>query len=127
VNPALAAAEALARRGIEVEVVDMRFVKPLDEALLASVWLRHREVFTLEENTVVGGFGAGVLEWAAAHEETSPPHVTCIGIPDVFQEHATRAELLAAMGLDAGGLAERIATRLAHARDGGSQAAGSAS
>ncbi len=126
VSPALAAAEALARRGIEVEVVDMRFIKPLDEALLAAVWRRHREVFTIEENTVVGGFGAGVLEWAAAHDEATPPHVTCIGIPDAFQEHATRAELLAAMGLDAAGLAGRVAARLGETR-GGTQAAGSAS
>ena len=127
VHPALAAAELLARRGIEVEVVDMRFIKPLDEALLAAVWRRHREVFTLEENTVVGGFGAGVLEWGAAHDEAAPPRVTCIGIPDTFQEHATRAELLAGMGLDASGLVERIAKRLAHGHGGGSRAAGSAS
>jgi len=126
VYPALAAADLLARRGFEVEVVDMRFVKPLDEAVLCDVWRRHREVFTLEENTVLGGFGAGVLEWAAAHEEISPPHVTCVGIPDAFQEHATRAELLADMGLDAASLAERVAGRLAETRAGGSRA-GSAS
>jgi 1-deoxy-D-xylulose-5-phosphate synthase len=126
VYPALAAADLLARRGCEVEVVDMRFVKPLDEAVLSDVWRRHREVFTLEENTVLGGFGAGVLEWAAAHEEISPPHVTCVGIPDAFQEHATRAELLAGMGLDAASLVERVAARLAETRAGGSRA-GSAS
>ncbi|MBK7188282.1 MAG: 1-deoxy-D-xylulose-5-phosphate synthase [bacterium] len=101
VQAALGAAELLARRGCEVEVVDMRFIKPLDAALLADVWRRHREVFTIEENTVVGGFGAGVLEWAAEHDEAHPPHVSCLGIPDAFQEHATRAELLAGMGLDA--------------------------
>jgi 1-deoxy-D-xylulose-5-phosphate synthase len=116
VPAALGAADLLARRGCEVEVVDMRFVKPLDADLLADVWHRHREVFTLEENTVVGGFGAGVLEWAAVHEEVHPPHVECLGIPDEFQEHATRAELLAGMGLDAASLAERVAARLAESR-----------
>ncbi|MBK8166225.1 MAG: 1-deoxy-D-xylulose-5-phosphate synthase [bacterium] len=116
VPAALGAAELLARRGCEAEVVDMRFIKPLDAALLADVWLRHREVFTLEENTVVGGFGAGVLEWASAHDEPHPPRVECIGIPDEFQEHATRAELLAGMGLDPASLAERIAARIAEAR-----------
>lgn len=126
VHPALAAADLLARRGCEVEVVDMRFIKPLDEAVLIDVWRRHREVFTLEENTVVGGFGAGVLEWAAAQDEVSPPRVTCVGIPDVFQEHATRAELMAILGLDAASLAERVAARLAESRTGGSSA-GSAS
>jgi 1-deoxy-D-xylulose-5-phosphate synthase len=112
VHPALAAAEQLAQRGFECEVVDMRFIKPLDEALLADVWRRHREVFTLEENTVVGGFGAGVLEWAAAHDGRQRPQVTCLGIPDEFQEHATRPELLAAMGLDAAAIAGRVAGRL---------------
>jgi 1-deoxy-D-xylulose-5-phosphate synthase len=104
----------------------MRFIKPLDETVLTDVWRRHREVFTLEENTVVGGFGAGVLEWAAAQDEVSPPRVTCVGIPDAFQEHATRAELMAGMGLDAASLAERVALRLGEARAGGSSA-GSAS
>ena len=126
VHPALAAAELLARRGFEVEVVDMRFIKPLDETLLGDVWQRHREVFTLEENTVLGGFGAGVLEWASAHDEASPPHVTCVGIPDAFQEHATRAELMVDMGLDAASLVERVAARLTDTRAGGSRA-GSAS
>ena len=126
VHPALAAAELLARRGFEVEVVDMRFIKPLDETLLGDVWQRHREVFTLEENTVLGGFGAGVLEWASAHDKASPPHVTCVGIPDAFQEHATRAELMVDMGLDAASLVERVAARLTDTRAGGSRA-GSAS
>ncbi|MBM4132009.1 1-deoxy-D-xylulose-5-phosphate synthase, partial [bacterium] len=116
VTAALGAAELLARRGLEAEVVDMRFVKPLDVSLLADVWHRHREVFTLEENTVLGGFGAGVLEWAAAHDEPHPPRVECVGIPDAFQEHATRAELLADMGLDPASLADRVSARLAEAR-----------
>lgn len=131
VPAALGAAELLARRGCEAEVVDMRFVKPLDAALLTDVWHRHREVFTLEENTVVGGFGAGVLEWASAHDEAHPPRVECIGIPDEFQEHATRAELLAGMGLDAASLAERITARMAEVRAdddrGAGRRAGSAS
>ncbi|MBK9775325.1 MAG: 1-deoxy-D-xylulose-5-phosphate synthase [bacterium] len=131
VQAALGAAELLARRGCEVEVVDMRFIKPLDAVLLADVWRRHREVFTIEENTVVGGFGAGVLEWAAEHDEAHPPHVSCLGIPDAFQEHATRAELLAGMGLDAASLADRVVARLAESRlgdaDGAGKRAGSAS
>ena len=120
-----------AEEGLSVGVVNARFIKPLDAALLADVWRRHREVFTLEENTIVGGFGAGVLEWAAERDEQHPQHVTCVGIPDAFQEHDTRAELLAGMGLDAASLADRVATRLAEVRGddagSGSARAGSAS
>jgi len=107
VQPALAAARELAAAGVGVEVVDMRFVKPLDGELLSSVWERHRHVLTLEENSVVGGFGAAVLEWAAA-QGPGGPQVEVVGIPDGFQEHATRAELLAGLGLDTAGLVDRL-------------------
>jgi len=107
VHPALAAARALAAAGIGCEVVDMRFVKPLDEDLLRSVWERHRQVVTVEENSIRGGFGSAVLEWAAA-QGAGGPSVQLIGIPDAFQEHATRGELLTACGLDPAGLAARI-------------------
>jgi len=103
VAPALEAARRLGREGLAVEVVDMRFIKPLDEDLLDSVWRRHRRVVTDEENVLAGGFAAAVLEWASAREEPGP-RVLTLGIPDAFQEHATRAELLADMGLDADGL-----------------------
>ncbi len=108
VQPALQAAELLADEGLACEVVDMRFVKPLDSELLASVWQRHRLVVTLEENSLAGGFGAAVLEWAAANETAAGPQVRLIGIPDRFQEHATRAELLADLGLDAPGITASV-------------------
>jgi 1-deoxy-D-xylulose-5-phosphate synthase len=108
VEPARKAAELLARQGVQAELVDMRFVKPLDEALLADVWQRHRVVVTLEENALAGGFGAGVLEWAQAHAPGEGPAVHRIGIPDRFQDQASRAELLAAMGLDGEGIARDV-------------------
>lgn len=85
----------------------MRFVKPLDEDLLDLVWERHSRVVTIEENALAGGFGAAVLEWAA-QRDVSGPRVLNLGIPDTFQEHASRDELLADMGLDAEGLADSI-------------------
>jgi 1-deoxy-D-xylulose-5-phosphate synthase len=108
VQPALEAAETLAAEGLECEVVDMRFVKPLDQELLQSVWERHNLVFTLEENALAGGFGAAVLEWAVNQPTGTGPRIVPVGIPDQFQEHASRAELMADMGLDAAGVAERI-------------------
>jgi 1-deoxy-D-xylulose-5-phosphate synthase len=111
VHPTLEAAALLEEQGISAEVVDMRFVKPLDTELLASVWNRHGQVFTLEENALAGGFGSAILEWAAQIDDTRP-RVTCIGIPDRFQQHASRGELLAEMGLDASGLARRISREM---------------
>jgi 1-deoxy-D-xylulose-5-phosphate synthase len=108
VAPALAAAERLGHSGLATEVVNMRFVKPLDAELLADVCERHRLVFTIEENAVCGGFGAGVLEWLTAHPAVSVPRLVTLGIPDRFQEHATRQELLAAMGLTGEAIARRV-------------------
>ena len=118
VDAACTAATILARSGIAAEVINMRFVKPLDEELLAQVWSRHRLVLTVEENSVVGGFGAGILEWAATQSSHLSVHVVNLGIPDDFQEHATRQELLADMGLTGEGIAARVGAELErHDRD----------
>jgi 1-deoxy-D-xylulose-5-phosphate synthase len=108
VYPALEAASLLENEGISAEVVDMRFVKPLDEDLLHSVWSRHAHVVTLEENALAGGFGSAVLEWAANQGAEDGPRVLTIGIPDKFQPHASRGELLAELGFDAASLAGRV-------------------
>ncbi len=104
VYPALAAAEQMAALGIQVEVVDMRFIKPLDENVLARLWRKHSHVVTIEENSLAGGFGSAVLEWSTAHCQDDAPAILCLGIPDKFQAHATRAELLAGLGLDKAGI-----------------------
>lgn len=105
VYPALEAAEKLALRGLSAEVVDMRFVKPLDTDLLADVWARHRLVITAEENVLAGGFGSAVLEWAQEHPRGDAPRVVRLGFGDQFQDQASRASLLAEAGLDAEGIA----------------------
>ncbi len=112
VAPSIKAAETLAKKGIEAEVVDMRFVKPLDTELLADIWHRHRVVLTVEENALAGGFGAAVLEWSVDATTGEAPHVVRLGIPDVFQGQASRSELLADLGLDAEGIAEAVSTAL---------------
>ena len=126
VQPALETAEQLRAEGLSCEVVDMRFIKPLDAALLTSVWSRHRLVVTLEENSISGGFGAAVLEWAALTGAVGGPQVKLVGIPDQFQEHASRAELLADLGLDARGVAatvrQFVAGSAADEQDSGPQA-----
>ncbi|MFO7652446.1 MAG: 1-deoxy-D-xylulose-5-phosphate synthase [Candidatus Krumholzibacteriia bacterium] len=118
------AAERLARRGISAEVVDMRFVKPLDDELLAAAAERHRLVITVEENSVRGGFGSAVLEWFAENAAVSP-RVVCLGIPDTFQEHATRQELLEETGLTGETVAAHALAELEH--HGGKSSAQTAS
>ncbi|PID80387.1 1-deoxy-D-xylulose-5-phosphate synthase, partial [bacterium DOLZORAL124_64_63] len=113
VQPALEAARILAGRGVSCRVVDMRFVKPLDKAQLREVWENFRTVVTVEENAVAGGFGAGVLEWAARQNAVGHPRVLTLGVPDEFQEYASRKDLLAGMGLSAEGLAATIGRAVA--------------
>jgi 1-deoxy-D-xylulose-5-phosphate synthase len=108
VRQALDVGQWLRRAGLSATVVNMRFVKPLDEELLAGMWERHRLVVTLEENTVCGGFGAGVLEWAATRAPDTGVRVLPLGLPDRFIEHATRKDQLAEAGL----LPEQIGARV---------------
>ncbi len=88
----------------------MRFVKPLDEALVRSLASRHRLLVTVEENAVAGGAGSGVNELLAAAGLSVS--VLNIGIPDRFIEHGAREDCLAAAGLDAEGINQQILQRL---------------
>ncbi|RYD15489.1 MAG: 1-deoxy-D-xylulose-5-phosphate synthase [Lysobacteraceae bacterium] len=94
VAPALKAAERLG-----ATVVDMRFVKPLDEALLLELAQSHAAFVTLEDNAIMGGAGSAVSEWLHAHAITLP--MLQLGLSDRFLDHAARDELLAHEGLDA--------------------------
>ncbi len=110
VCPALEAARHLVEEGVGAEVVDMRFIKPLDEILLADIWSRFKRVVTVEENALTGGFGAAVLEWSAAHYDSPGPRILTLGIADQFQEHASRDQLLETMGLTGDGISKNIQT-----------------
>ena len=92
-------------------VVNMRFVKPLDVALIERIAATHELIVTIEENAVPGGAGAAVLEHLADVGIDTP--VRLIGLPDEFVEHGSREELLAHCGLDLDGLRERIAALVA--------------
>ncbi|WP_034383620.1 1-deoxy-D-xylulose-5-phosphate synthase [Deinococcus sp. YIM 77859] len=81
-----------------VGVVNARFVKPLDETMLREVATRARALITVEDNTVVGGFGSAVLEALNRMELRTPVRV--LGIPDAFQEHATVESVHARAGMD---------------------------
>ena len=87
---------------LDATVVNMRFVKPLDEALVIELATRHRALVTLEENAVAGGAGSAITEVLCA-EGLTPPLLQ-IGIPDRFIEHGSRESCLAAAGLDTASL-----------------------
>ncbi len=95
---------------LDATLVNMRFVKPIDESLVESIADSHDLIVTVEENVVAGGAGSAVNEHLAACGKTVP--VLNIGIPDVFIDHGSREECLAAAGLDAAGIQARIAARL---------------
>ena len=87
-------------------MVNMRFVQPLDHALLDDLIARGIPIVTVEENVLAGGFGAAVAEYCASRGAN--PRLTMIGLPDRFIEHADRDTLLARYGLDADSIAARV-------------------
>jgi len=107
VMPAVEAAEILAQDGIDCAVVNCRFLKPMDDAMLESLSQQHRVIVTVEEGTIVNGFGAYLSETL----QTTHPEVRVIalGVPDRLIEQAPRAEQLDSFGLTASGIARRIA------------------
>jgi 1-deoxy-D-xylulose-5-phosphate synthase len=108
------AAELLRKEGIEIGVINARFVKPLDRGTLLRAIEQLPLVVTVEEGTLEGGFGSAVLEAAnAAGLDTS--RVIRLGLPDRFVEHAERGELLAELGLDATGIFRTVMRHFAEA------------
>ncbi len=105
-NFAAAAIRDLRTEGIEPAHYDMRFVKPIDEAMLHEVFSRYRKVVTVEDGTVVGGFGSAVLEFMSANGYQAD--VRILGIPDRLVEHGTLKELHRECGYDAAGIAEAV-------------------
>lgn len=106
VGEALEAAKILSKQGIEVAVVDARFVKPLDRELILAQAGQVPLVITAEENALQGGFGSAVLE--LLNDAGLPCPVVRIGIPDSFVEQGTQAELRSLLGINADGIVTRI-------------------
>ena len=101
---ALAAADELADDGLDVTVVNCRFLKPFDEDVLQSVLGSHTRVLTVEEGTVINGFGAFMAR-EIQERAGSRVAVRTMGLPDNFIEHGDRPSLLGEVGLDAKGIA----------------------
>ena len=114
VLPALAAAQELEAQGYNATVVNCRFLKPLDESMLAAIAGSHTAVLTLEEGTVVNGFGA-LIARRLQERGTAAPLVEVMGVPDRVIEHAARGEQLAECGLDVPGIVARARALAEHA------------
>jgi len=104
VNYAEQASEILHKKGIEAEVINARFVKPLDREMLTDVLARFNKVITLEDNTILGGFGSAVAEFAVQYGFKTD--ILLHGLPDRFIDHGKPEELYEVLRLDGKGIAE---------------------
>ena len=98
-----------AGRELGLTVVNMRFVKPLDRALILQLANDHEGFVTIEDNVVMGGAGSGVAELLNA--ENVPMPMLHLGLPDEFQHHASREQLLSEAGIDAAGIKAAVVAR----------------
>ncbi|MFC4262529.1 1-deoxy-D-xylulose-5-phosphate synthase [Ferruginibacter yonginensis] len=105
-NFAAAAIRDVKKEGINPGHFDMRFAKPIDEAMLHEVCQQYPKLITVEDGTVVGGFGSAVLEFMATHGYKND--VTILGIPDALVEHGTPKQLYDQIGIDANGIANTL-------------------
>jgi 1-deoxy-D-xylulose-5-phosphate synthase len=106
VDYSIKAAEKLEAEGIHSEVINMRFIKPLDTKILDDIAARHNKIVTLEESTLTGGFGSGVLEYFT--EKSYKNDVLRIGLPDRFVDHGTQKELHHLLEMDPEGIVKRV-------------------
>ncbi|MDT3454592.1 1-deoxy-D-xylulose-5-phosphate synthase [Stenotrophomonas pavanii] len=104
----VAAAEQVGR-DLGLSVVNMRFIKPLDRELVLSIAAQHEGLVTIEDNVVAGGAGSGVGELLNAEGVLRP--ILHLGLPDSYQHHASREDLLAEAGIDAAGIRAAVLKR----------------
>lgn len=97
-------------KAINATVIDMRFVKPLDEEIINSLSASHELLVTLEENAIKGGAGSAVNEYLSDIQSTC--QTLNLGLPDHFIEHGDTSILLAECGLDAAGIQKTILNAL---------------
>lgn len=110
VKTALEAADILSEKGIVPTVVNARFVKPLDRELILDLAMKHSLLVTIEENTVIGGFGSAVLELLNERNAMTP--VLQLGLPDEFVTHGAPEILFEKVGLDPRGLVKQVEAKL---------------
>jgi 1-deoxy-D-xylulose-5-phosphate synthase len=108
VNYAEKAVAILKENGISSELVNMRFIKPLDTQMLDEIAASHDRIVTIEENNLPGGFGSAVLEYF--NDKNYKNDILRIGIPDTFIDHGTQSELHKQISIDPAGIVSQITT-----------------
>lgn len=106
VDYSIKAIELLKEDDLNISLINMRFIKPLDTELLDEIAGKFENIITVEENSVVGGFGTGVLEYF--NEKNYKNNILRIGLPDMFIDHGTQAELHKMLEIDAEGIQKRV-------------------
>ena len=104
VNHAMHANDILKKRNISAEIVNMRFIKPFDVDLLKNIFSRFEKIITLEDNSIIGGFGSSISEFATQYGYENK--ILLHGLPDRFIEHAKPEELYEMLKMDAKGIAQ---------------------
>lgn len=104
-GPLLSACQHAAEQ-LNATLVDMRFVKPLDEALLTELANSHQHFVTVEDNAIMGGAGSAVAEFVM--QQQLKVQLTLLGLPDSFIKHGTQQEIYSELGLDSAGILSRI-------------------
>jgi 1-deoxy-D-xylulose-5-phosphate synthase len=105
-NFAASAIRDLKSEGLNPAHYDLRFVKPLDEALLHEVFSKYNKIITVEDGTIVGGFGSAILEFMAKYNYHA--QVKMLGIPDAYIEHGTLKQLQQECQFDANSIAQAV-------------------
>ena len=103
---ALESSKRMEKKGIDCEVVNCRFIKPMDNSYLQNILEKFKYVITIEEGVITGGFGDGVASWLM--ERGFDGKLKRLGLPDKFVEHGTRDQLLQLLGLDRKGITTAI-------------------
>ncbi len=106
VNYAGKAADQLRKDNIQCELINMRFIKPIDKKMLDEIASKFDKIITIEESSIVGGFGSGVLEYF--NEKNYKNDILRLGLPDKFIEHGTQAELHKILKIDTDGIIENV-------------------
>ena len=91
---------------LDATLVDMRFIKPLDEALLQQLLANHSHIVTLEDNALIGGAGSAVNDYILQHGHAVK--VLNLGLPDQFIKHGSQQEIYAELGLDSDGISQQV-------------------
>jgi 1-deoxy-D-xylulose-5-phosphate synthase len=106
VDYSISALKILSENGINASLFNMRFVKPLDGELLNNIAKNFKKIVTVEENSLIGGFGTGVLEYLS--DNNFKNDVLRLGIPDKFIDHGTQVELHKILEIDVDGIVNKI-------------------